>query len=199
MALSPGSTEHRRFYAAFAQAGYKPDSKIPAGYIRDPQLSNRNRSVFVNPETRHLILAERGTIPRGKTLAADIGTDALLAVGMEAYGSRFKNSLKTMKKARNAYGDEYSYSATGHSLGASAATYISNKLPYVNSVGFSGHLPTGRIGEEAMSNLLGKNQKKRSTQYSVLGDPVAAGYVISGSSHLVNKTARSAHSLDNFL
>lgn len=195
---APGSDEHRRHFAAFASAAYGNDTLIPAGYVRDTALSNRNRAVYVNHETKHAVLANRGTVPKGATAAADLSTDAALAVGITGLQPRFKNALRAAKQMQAKYAD-YSHTATGHSLGGSLAMFVNKKLG-MDTVTFSAHTPMGDIQKEAALNLIGGGVRKRKiTNYTTTLDPVALGTNLTGTATIVKQTAKSPHALANFL
>lgn len=201
MAFAPGSADHRRHYAAFASLAYQ-DGEIPVGYRMDADLSNRNRKVYVNDTEKKAILAFRGTQPNSKHAAADLGTDLALALNMRDTQSRFKNALKSAKKTRERYMD-YELTLTGHSLGASQAQYVHDKLgkdPNIKAVTFASHTPTGDVPAQAIANLLGDKTRVRGiTNYVIPKDVIAAGTWLSGNSVTVQQTAKSPHALENYL
>lgn len=196
MAAAPGTEGHRRHFAAFAAAAYDRTREVPSGFVMDTELSNRNRAVWYNPESRQVVFAERGTQLTKKSGAADLGTDALLALDVAQYGSRFRNSLRTAKKVRDKYLG-YDFTATGHSLGGSAAQYVHNRLG-VNAVTYSAHLPTNQIGQEALKTALGKQRQRNAYNYTTLTDPIGVGMAIAGKSYVIEQTDKSPHALANF-
>ncbi len=200
MSLKPGSKEHRQFYAQFAKASYdKPHEQVlPIGFQRDDQLSNRNMQIFYNPESKEVVMSERGTVLNEKQFKNhDLGNDALLALNLHHFSSRFKNSTKTAKKAREKYND-YDLTVTGHSAGGSAAQYVNRQIG-AKAVTFSAHMPTSTIAQESLRTLISDPTKKNSHNYSTLADPVGVGMVLSGRSYVVKQTEKNPHSLQNFL
>ena len=200
MSLKPGSPEHRQFYAAFAKASYlKPhEQELPAGFQRDSELSNRNRQIFYNPESKHVVMSERGTVLNEKQFKnSDLGNDALLALNLHHFSSRFKNSTATAKKTKKKYND-YDFTVTGHSAGGSAAQYVNRRLG-VTAVTYSAHMPTSTIAQEALRTIIKDPKKLNAHNYSTIADPIGIGMVLSGRSYVVKQTDKNAHSLNNFL
>lgn len=206
MALSPGSDEHRRYYAQFARLAYQQpafiDGNVPTGWQRDTALSNRNRHVFVNAADRQVVLALRGTQPASSHARGDLGTDLLLALNMRDFSARFRNSLRTAKQVRAKYA-EHELTAVGHSLGASQAMFLHNRLGgsnAVKAVTYAAHTPTSDIQRQAISSLLGDKQRQRNlTNYVIPHDPIAAGTFLAGRSYTVRQTSKSPHDLGNYL
>lgn len=204
MSLKPGSEEHRRLYAAFAKSAYGHQTQIPEGYMIDPEFSNRNRQVWINPQTRHAVLAHRGTIPGMNSRGvADLSTDAALAAGLEWATPRFNNAVKYGKKVKDKYGKDFKYTATGHSLGGSQALYLQKRLG-MEAVTFSAHTPTRRVPDEALASILGfPRNTKGLTNYTTAYDPIGLGtlasYYPARNTFVVPQTSKGAHDLDNFL
>lgn len=200
MAYAPaGTVDHRRFYAQFAQAAYKPgQSTLHPGWEVDPELSNRNRQVFVNHTDKRSIVAFRGTNPKNH---GDIGSDVLLALNMRDFSSRFNNAKKTARDTRKKYGD-YHITYTGHSLGGSQASWVHGSLRDKNSsaVTFAAHEPTSNIQKKALENLAhSRTAKKTVTNYVTKFDPVSMGTLLSGNYTAVEQTSKGPHDLANYL
>lgn len=204
--MKDGSRAHRIHYAKFARSGYGEGfDDMPAGYVLDTALSNRNRKLWVNPETKHAVVAHKGTTITGlnKATLADIATDAALAAGYGKLTSRFKNAERHAKQVMKAY-DGYSFTSVGHSLGGSLATHVSEKFENWNSVTFAAHAPPRKIADDFMRNLTGtKPSNKRNISYSVMADPVGFGQVLgkqpSGRAYWVRpKKGLDVHGLGNF-
>lgn len=199
MAYRPGSREHMQHYAAFASAAYQRSSEqrqqiVPPGFVLDTEISNRNRAVFYNPDTFQVIMAERGTQPKGKTALADLSTDAALAFGWGDVTTRFRNSLKTAKAIQQQY-PGWDFTVTGHSLGGSIAKYVHDQLD-LQAVTFSAHTPTRDIIKEALMNTASASRDLH--QYTVAYDPVGAGTFLTGGAYAVKQTSGSSHALTNF-
>lgn len=197
MSFKPGSEAHMQYYAQFAKAAYNVQKQeVPAGFLKDVELSNRNRTIWYNPDTFEVVYAERGTIPKGNTAMADLGTDAALALGLQGTTARFRNAAKTAKKLQDKY-EGWDVTATGHSLGGSIVKYLHDNLD-MRAVTFSAHLPTREIFQDALVNTV-TGGRRQLHQYTVPYDPVGVGSFISGSAYAVKQTAKDPHAIDNFI
>lgn len=201
----PGTEQHRKFYATMAALAYGDPLQAPEGYYVDPSLSNRNRQVYVNPQTRHAVMAFRGTQPGMNSQGiADLSTDAALAFGTEWATPRFRNAVYWARKMKETYGNDFNYTTTGHSLGGSQSHFVQKRLG-IPSVAFSAHTPTRRVPNEALGSILGfpKNHKgmvNYTTPYDPIGLGSLAAYFTSKNTHVVPQTvANDPHSLRNFL
>lgn len=202
--LAPGSADHRRFYAAFAKAAYDRSFKVPEGYYLDPRHSNRNRALYVNPETMHAVYAHRGTVPGlNKTGWQDLSTDAMLAFGGQALSSRFANAVKFGRNVQKDYPD-YHIETTGHSLGGSLARYSGQKLG-IPHVGFAPHLPTGSLKNELLNTaaeyFYNSGNTRQEYNYTAALDPVGVGAAIGRprNTTVVPMVGSDPHALANFL
>jgi hypothetical protein len=110
-----------KVYATLSKEAYKDNNDVQDrdGFILDRELSDRETKVFVNENTRTVVLSFRGTKE-----AKDIGSDVAIATGYEDYNPRFKGSLKKFDEVYAKYGNSYTYDTTGHSLGGQLATYV---------------------------------------------------------------------------
>lgn len=204
MAAKPGSAEHMRQNAVFANAAYNLQNRmegIPEGYMLDTELSNRNRAVYVNPELKKAVLAFRGTDLKSNSKYGDLGSDLLLAMNMRELSSRFRNATRAAQAVEAKYGD-YEKHSIGHSLGASQASWVVRKRPKGSWQGttYAAHLPTTSIPTEALNNLFwSRRNRQYLTNYAIAHDPVAAGNWLSGSTYRVKQTAGDPHSLGNYL
>lgn len=128
-APAPTKPDHEP-HAALAHAAYHRD-QIPEGYEVDPELSDRNRTLYVNKVTGKATLAFRGTQLSGaqdkNTRWRDLSTDALIALGLQDLSARFKGSLRVSKKAATKYGAE-NLTLVGHSMGGSQALYAHHRM-----------------------------------------------------------------------
>ena len=202
----PGSEQHRRFYATIAKRAYSAnsDAPLPEGYVIDLNHTNRNRVLAVNSSNKHAVLAYRGTdLVDRKKAPADLGQDVLLALGLQSAGSRFKNGVRAAKAVKAAYPD-YKVDLTGHSLGASTAAYVHSRVKDTGFVGFAEHVPLGEVQKEMTKNVIDRlvnPRKSDSVSYLVAGDPISWSKAASfhKNTFYVPQTARSAHSLENYL
>jgi hypothetical protein len=78
------------------------------GYKMDKSLSSMDTKVFVK-DGKPLI------VHRGTSNLKDWGDDALLAVGLGHYGTRYKNAQRVTQKAEEKYGKPAD--SVGHSYG----------------------------------------------------------------------------------
>jgi hypothetical protein len=104
--------------AKLAKAAYSGDTEVN-GWEKDMELSNPNTAIFYNKRTGKAKVAYRGTVNK-----KDIGTDALLTLGLRDKGTRFKHGIRDARKAQSKYGKE-NVSLTGHSLGAAISAHAS--------------------------------------------------------------------------
>lgn len=203
MLLKPGSIEHRIHFARFVNSSYNKTNDIPEGYLFDPELSNRNRQFYVNPETKHVVMSMPGTrLNLDRQGLQDLGIDLMLAYGMEKVTPRFRNAKKWAKKAQAKYGSEFKYTATGHSMSGSIANYLTDQLGW-ESVSYSAHTPTNRIANEMLWMTSGVKAPKNSYNYSTLADPIALGTIAAryhtGNMFIVPQKTKDPHSLKNYL
>jgi hypothetical protein len=232
MDAKPGSKQHRQFYALFAKAVYQQAGKqlslLPQGWRRDDALSNRNRVVFLNDASRKVVLAARGTQLRGPNAAADLGTDALLALNLREVSSRFRNTVRTAKEAVTKY-PGFAVTAVGHSLGASQAAWVASKVPGVRAVTFASHTPWKELDSnvlktafdadkrvrtegpkafadmmrEGVQNMFGDRQTSRMkdtvTNYLIPWDPFSTFTYLAGNNFTVKQTEKDPHALANYL
>ena len=208
MDATPGSAEHRKFYAWFAQAAYgsKNHENIPEGWFLDSNHSNRNRTLFRNDDAKRLIYSFRGTdVMDPKTRWQDLATDAALALGVGKLTDRFKNAKSHTKRVIKNYPD-YALTLTGHSLGGSTAAHVHKQVKNTNFVGYSTHVPTSQIQRELTNSVIEKvlDTPKRNgstTYYTTAADPIGIGAALAYSkyTHVVPQSSKSPHGLINFL
>ena len=188
-------------YAAVSRAAYGDDSYVPSNYNKDLELSNRNRSVYFDPKTRKAIVGFKGTDP---TNSDDLGTDALIALGIYGVGSRFKNAVETTRAAKAKY--EGGVTVTGHSLGGTQALYVSraeNVDAYAFNPGSSiPNLVDGYYRSTTVAGFLAPKRKAnpRATIVTTGIDPISFGYVLGGEKKVyVRPRGADVHGLSNFL
>lgn len=127
---SPETIPDWQKYAVLAQASYTR-AKPVEGYTIDPEFSDRNRTLYVDDKTGKAILAFRGTKLSGEGTGgsrwADLGADALIAMGIQDASARFRGSRKVTKQVLTKYGKD-NVVLTGHSMGGSQALYVHHRL-----------------------------------------------------------------------
>lgn len=97
------------------------DGMTERGYIVDKSLSSKDFTTYYNPKTKKASIRYRETDP---TNWRDLTTDALIAVGLQGLGSRFKRAEKVYDKAALKYGGKENVNVYGHSLGGSQALHV---------------------------------------------------------------------------
>jgi hypothetical protein len=128
-------------YKVFSQAAYGINSATPVrGYHLDPGLSGAETKVFVNPITKHVTTAYRGTaLSDKKRRWKDLASDLALATGLEKWNPRFQQADRHFQQVQGKYGKGYTYATTGHSLGGQISKYVNdrNKGKVQDNVAFS--------------------------------------------------------------
>lgn len=109
--------------ADFAQAAYNPTDDFE-GYDLSKEYSSPDRAVWVSQKKDHAIISFRGTDPKN---LKDIGTDILLGSELKGLSTRFSHAENITQKLMTKFGKNKVY-VTGHSLGASQALHVSQKL-----------------------------------------------------------------------
>jgi hypothetical protein len=104
-----------------SEAIYVNKKKV-RGWELDESLSNVDRGVYYKDGKAKVVF--RGTNFTSGTIGRDLGTDALVALGLDWYSSRIRNSEKTVDLVIQKYGRK-NVSLTGHSLGGFIASQIS--------------------------------------------------------------------------
>lgn len=189
-------------YAELAHGSYGNQDMSHLGYEIDPQFSNRNRTLYVNKDTGKTVYSFRGTDLKNKqNRLGDLGSDTLMALGLQDLSSRFRNANKYTKKAIEKYGNNLSL--TGTSLGGSQALYVNSKQnvpavafnPYVNPEVKHHRSFTKFIYD----TLISKSVNNNATIYRTQHDPIS---VFSNLSNAVVKVVpqsyKNPHSIRNF-
>lgn len=188
-------------YAQLSQGAY--DGSVPDGFDVDTDLSNRNRTVYVNRESGKATIAFRGTDLKSKSRSKDIGTDILLATGLQELSSRFRNSKKVARAAVQKYGQGM-VDTTGHSLGSSQSLYVNSKLG-LPSVSFNPGASPGFVKKTLFDRLSGslyrRPVKKNAVIFTTGSDPISmlSPMMTNAKTVFVPKKHKSSHSLKNFL
>lgn len=160
--------------------------EIDPEYELDDEFSNKYTKVFHNPKTRNTVISHRGTAEK-----SDIGTDALVFLGLPTFSSRFKNARTLTNKVITKYSKE-NVSCVGHSLGGSLCSDTSKRsdIPAVNFNKAKTLLPTSKGSKETSHKTI-----TDPLSGSALGTPFrSAGSTF----HLPKKVIGNPHSLDNF-
>jgi len=168
------------------EASYSRTSKAESigkkyGLRLDKQLSNANHKVFIDKE-RNPPVAFRGSKNEN-----DLMTDGLLAVGLENYSTRFRDSKKLVEDVRKKYKNKPILS-TGHSLGGAISQYAGgDKIITVNKgVGLSG------IGKEISNKQT--DIRSRNDIVSVLSKTQHGGKKITLKTNHINPLREHSHS-----
>lgn len=195
-------------YAEFADGSYSMTDMSHHGYEIDPELSNRNRVLYFNPQTKHAIYSFRGSDFKGKSKFGDLGTDALLAIGLKTVSARFKNASTFTRKAIDKYGKD-NLTLTGHSLGGSQALYAHSKhglKTHVFNPGVSPDMAKEGIEKTAFDKLsyqlFKKPIKNNATIYTTGKDIISilSPFVSNSTMRIVSKKKGiNAHSLRHFM
>jgi len=172
---------------------------VGSKYSIESEFSNRNRTAFVHKATGKLTLAFRGTDPRNWQ---DLGTDALLAVGLVGQSARFQNSLDVARAAVKKYGRENVH-VTGHSLGGSQALYVNQTLDISASAFNPGASPFQ--GQSDYGYLArGRKAKTHKADIYLTGvkDQISFAHTFSKQDTVTTvkpKIRGNAHTIDNFV
>lgn len=113
------------------------------GYTIDKSLSTPDRTAYVSPEG-DITLSFRGTDLKNKNNTwRDLGSDALVTLGLQKLSSRYKNQQKGLDSAIEKYGKD-KVSVVGHSLGGGLATTVGARRG-VKSVAFNPAIGVGDV------------------------------------------------------
>lgn len=193
--------EQAHEYAKLAQAGYT--GADVDGYDIDRELSNRNRTTYVNRETGKATIAFAGTRLGSKThRLGDLGSDALLALGLHSLSARFKNAKKTARAAEEKYG-QGNVNTAAHSLGGSQSLYLNQKLG-MEAHAFNPGAPPAFVQKSLFDRLTGSLFKKpiraNATVYHTGTDPISILSPLAASRSVrVKQKGKDPHGMVNFL
>lgn len=190
-------------YAQLSDGAYGAKDMSHLGYDIDPEHSNRNRTLYQHRDSGKAILAFRGTDLKSKSKMGDLGSDALLALGLHGLSSRFRNAKKATDRAMEKYGKD-NLTVTGHSLGASQALYANSKRG-VEAHAFNPGVSPSMVRKNLLDNLGAQLFKRKPKSNAVVY--TTGKDIISGLSPLLARTKTvfvkpkkgvNAHSLENF-
>lgn len=86
-----------------------------SGYGIDASKSGKNTSYFINPNTKHIVIADRGSSFNTKKGKFDLASDLLYTIGLEKHAPQFqKRANKINSLVKNAP-DDHKITLTGHS------------------------------------------------------------------------------------
>jgi len=119
--------------ASYSRTGNAEKLGKKYGLTLDKSLSNANHKVYFDKEKNPSVIF------RGSKNENDLMTDGLLAVGLEKYSTRFRDSKNLINDVKKKYNNK-PITSIGHSLGGSLAEYSGgDKIIAVNKgVGLSG-------------------------------------------------------------
>ena len=194
-------------YALLSKASYG-GQEVP-GFTIDRDLSNVNRTTYVDDDTGKAIIAFRGTDLVNKSNKwKDLGTDALVALGMQELGSRFQNAEKATQAVVDKYGKD-KVTLTGHSLGGSQGLYVAQKTGLPAQVFNPGVSPLTikRSGKQILADTVASffkpKVKSNIVSYTTGIDPISGlSLFLEGQKNVVvpmKKGVKSPHALQNFL
>jgi hypothetical protein len=186
----------RQNYAVFSDLAYKnqiENDNIPNEFTLDKELSDRQRKTFYNPNTKEIVIAERGTeFKDKKNILKDLASDALLTFGLERYDPRIKQSKRNLDKVKQKYcpDGECNITTTGHSLGAGVSSYLARDPSVKKAVTYNKGFGIGT------TRGTGKD-----INYYTQGDVISnLGALMSRGKNIVTGTKnKNKHSLKNFL
>jgi hypothetical protein len=188
-------------YAKLARAAYDTEKYSKdfeaQGYVLDKELTDGDRSVFHNPQSKKAVVSFRGT--RTSNLL-DLAADLKIARGSQGESIRFKRSTAQTKRVVAKYGKE-NVSLTGHSLGGSQAIHVGEKL------GLQSHAYNPGIGPKTgirgvISRLFRSKKKENINIYHTgIKDPISALAPMMNSNvkHVGPRFHKDPHSIANFI
>jgi hypothetical protein len=205
------------FYARMASVAYTEgvdarNKKLQKyklkGFTVDPELSNDDIAVIVNPDTKEVVYAITGSRFTSKKHAMrDIRSDVGILFGTDRLGKRTSEVKSVINSAQKKY-EGYSPTMAAHSLGGKVARNISKKTG-IDAIVFNYGSSPGTIVADKIAKLLGRDVKSDIVHYTTNQikkgaiDPVSAYGKLRDDSttKVVDKksTAGITHSLEHFI
>lgn len=142
--------------------------QVGADWSVDDELSDHHSTIYHNPNTKHTVVAFRGTADKH-----DLKTDTLLFLGLGGKSNRYKEANALTEMVISKYGRDKT-SLTGHSLAGDIASNVS-KNKDIDAYTFN----KGR-------RLLPSRNAPRETSVRVVGDMLSGNAVIPSSFSLPN-------------
>lgn len=194
--MSASEKKRSSYWATFAAAAYEKNpqrfvaQRLKDKWLLDSSLSDRETSVFVNPTTKQVVTAHRGTAG-----VKDIASDVSIATGKEHEDLRFKKADRKFKQVYEKYKDS-KHIVTGHSLGGSLSNYVydRNEQKISNVYAYN---PGAGLGDIARTILRKKKKDEKRKIYTYTGDVVSL--LSSNKISLGTKRPSKAHTITNFL
>lgn len=170
--------EEQKKYANFSKASYQLYDPLKSksvnqqnslktltdagidGFTIHPSSSNK-RGVYINDNTKEVVIAHRGT---EKTSKANIISDVAIAFGFQASTERFKRAVRKDAKVKRAF-PNYKITTTGHSLGGTIATQ-SAKQNNIKGIGYN--IGSGVPSLSPLRRTTNENITHYSTPYDIV-------------------------------
>lgn len=189
-----------KVYAGLSKNVYKLEdisSTNDSGYDIDYDLSDGDRVVYM--KNNKVVIAFRGTNPTNLT---DLGTDVVLALGLQALTKRFEKSVEMTNKAISKYGFE-NVSLTGHSLGGAQALFV-GYFTHLKTVAFNpgAFVVQSLVGatSNAIDGITGKDTGDNLHIFTSGADPLSVFSHLQNAHHyqFKAKSLWAQHAIDNF-
>lgn len=163
------------------------DAMIEKGYVVDKELSSKDYTTYYNPKTGKASIRYRETDP---TNWRDLSTDALIAVGLQGVGSRFKRAEKVYDRAAEKYGGKQNVNVYGHSLGGTQALHVNQTrgaqaTAYnpgagpIEPIKYAYNTTAAFLGDKKAKRRI-KNQKTKAHVVHNVTDPISTFSVYGG-------------------
>jgi hypothetical protein len=180
-------------YAILAQAAYDKERKHFdfADYLADD--STAETAVYKSKKNGKIIASSRGTtLGQGiGTAAKDLGSDALLGLGMTHLTDREKDLEKHVSKLQKKYGKN-NIELTGHSLGGRLADDVARGKGLRSQVFNKGTSPLDLVKKHKQ-----KGNSKKNVHHHTKGDVISA-FDTSAKRYKKSKRSKSAHTIEQF-
>lgn len=201
--IDPDNNDGVLTHAELANAAYLQSPEVE-GWVRDMELSSRDRSVYT--KDGKAVVAYAGTrLYNKKDRVRDLAVDAAISLGLGHLTARFRDGAKLAQQTAAKYGKE-NVTLTGHSMGGSTALYSNSRTGLETHAFNPGVAPADvqRNGFEPINILkIWKQPRVNSNAHSYItkGDLVGAlsPFVRGLNTHIVpRKRGVNAHSLIHF-
>jgi hypothetical protein len=193
-------------FSIFSKASYQQNNAPNEllGFKKLP-LPSANSVVYINPQSRTIIMAIRGTNPKN---FSDLGADALILVNQLSNGNRYQALEKRLHDLHRQYGKSYKIILTGHSLGgALARELLINNTSKIHQIHIynSGTAPSQVLGNitHSLFAMFGvkkyKELRRKTHVYRIRFDPISFLSFTQPGKHHTEMGSLNAHAMDNFL
>lgn len=164
--------------------------QVGADWSVDDELSDHHSTIYHNPNTKHTVVAFRGTADKH-----DVGTDALMFLGLGGKTNRFKEATELTNRVISKYGRDKT-ELTGHSLGSNIGSSVSKNtgLPTTSFNKGKTLLPTRNAKNERVI----RNAFDPFSGNAVIPSAFSLPNLLIGGSGRLPKSA-NPHSLNNFI